>query len=114
HAGHAVRASPGHAAGGSTAAGSAAPCSTARTHPIQEQRQETAMIDNDKAVRRPAKRGAAIAAAVALALAAGSALAQAEAPKYGGTVEIGSVYPTISALSWDLADWNWKQNYDTG
>ncbi|UXZ34978.1 ABC transporter substrate-binding protein [Cupriavidus gilardii] len=72
------------------------------------------MIDNDKAVRRPAKRGAAIAAAVALALAAGSALAQAEAPKYGGTVEIGSVYPTISALSWDLADWNWKQNYDTG
>ncbi|MCT9126534.1 ABC transporter substrate-binding protein [Cupriavidus gilardii] len=72
------------------------------------------MIDNDKAVRRSAKRGAAIAAAVALALAAGSALAQAEAPKYGGTVEIGSVYPTISALSWDLADWNWKQNYDTG
>lgn len=72
------------------------------------------MIDNDKAVRRPAKRGAAIAAAVALALAAGSALAQPEAPKYGGTVEIGSVYPTISALSWDLADWNWKQNYDTG
>lgn len=72
------------------------------------------MIDNDKAVRRPAKRGAAIAAAVALALAAGSAFAQAEAPKYGGTVEIGSVYPTISALSWDLADWNWKQNYDTG
>ncbi|QQE09329.1 ABC transporter substrate-binding protein [Cupriavidus sp. ISTL7] len=72
------------------------------------------MIDNDKAVRRPAKRGAAIAAAVGLALAAGSALAQPEAPKYGGTVEIGSVYPTISALSWDLADWNWKQNYDTG
>lgn len=72
------------------------------------------MIDNDKAVRRPAKRGAAIAAAAALALAAGSALAQAEAPKYGGTVEVGSVYPTISALSWDLADWNWKQNYDTG
>lgn len=72
------------------------------------------MIDNDKAVRRPAKRGAGIAAAVGLALAAGSALAQPEAPKYGGTVEIGSVYPTISALSWDLADWNWKQNYDTG
>ncbi|MCG5263313.1 ABC transporter substrate-binding protein [Cupriavidus gilardii] len=72
------------------------------------------MIDNDKAVRHAAKRGAAIAAAVALTLAASSAIAQAEAPKYGGTVEIGSVYPTISALSWDLADWNWKQNYDTG
>lgn len=72
------------------------------------------MIDNDKAVRRAARRGTAIAAGVALAMAAGSAIAQAEAPKYGGTVEIGSVYPTISALSWDLADWNWKQNYDTG
>ncbi|KAA0179437.1 ABC transporter substrate-binding protein [Cupriavidus cauae] len=75
------------------------------------------MIDNDKAVHRTAKRAAAIAAAVALAgmaVTAGSAIAQAEAPKYGGTVEIGSVYPTISALSWDLADWNWKQNYDTG
>lgn len=75
------------------------------------------MIDNDKAVHRTAKRGAAIVAAVALAgmaVTAGSAIAQAEAPKYGGTVEIGSVYPTISALSWDLADWNWKQNYDTG
>ncbi|MGT2490084.1 hypothetical protein ACU4GD_04905 [Cupriavidus basilensis] len=34
--------------------------------------------------------------------------------KYGGNLEIGSMYPTISALSWDLADWNWKQNYDTG
>ncbi|MBO4122662.1 ABC transporter substrate-binding protein [Cupriavidus gilardii] len=72
------------------------------------------MIDNDKAVHHAAKRGAALAAGVALAVAAGGALAQAEAPKYGGTVEIGSVYPTISALSWDLADWNWKQNYDTG
>ncbi|MGO4327516.1 ABC transporter substrate-binding protein [Cupriavidus sp. 2TAF22] len=51
---------------------------------------------------------------MALALAAGGACAQAEAPKYGGNLEIGSMYPTISALSWDLADWNWKQNYDTG
>ncbi len=72
------------------------------------------MMDDDKAVRHAVKRGAAIAGAVALAVAAGGAIAQAEAPKYGGTVEVGSVYPTISALSWDLADWNWKQNYDTG
>ncbi|WP_370637382.1 ABC transporter substrate-binding protein [Cupriavidus sp. AU9028] len=51
-----------------------------------------------------------------LALHPGPAHAQGQpqAPRYGGTVEIGSVYPTISALSWDLADWNWKQNYDTG
>ncbi|MCD9120761.1 ABC transporter substrate-binding protein [Cupriavidus sp. UGS-1] len=72
------------------------------------------MKSNDNAFRRSAKGGTAIAAAIALAVTAGSALAQPEAPKYGGTVEIGSVYPTISALSWDLADWNWKQNYDTG
>ncbi|MGT2432383.1 ABC transporter substrate-binding protein [Cupriavidus basilensis] len=55
-----------------------------------------------------------VATGVALALSAGAASAQAEAPKYGGNLEIGSMYPTISALSWDLADWNWKQNYDTG
>ena len=34
--------------------------------------------------------------------------------KYGGTLEVGTVYATLSALSWDLADWNWKQNHDTG
>jgi peptide/nickel transport system substrate-binding protein len=35
-------------------------------------------------------------------------------PQYGGTLEIGTVYVTISALSWDLADWSWKQNHDAG
>lgn len=43
------------------------------------------------------------------------ALAQApEAPKYGGTVEIATVYATISALSFDNYDWPWKHNHDTG
>ncbi len=37
-----------------------------------------------------------------------------EAPKYGGSLEIGTVYVTISALSWDSADFNWKHNHDTG
>ncbi|WP_204352285.1 hypothetical protein, partial [Klebsiella variicola] len=32
----------------------------------------------------------------------------------GGTLEIGTVYVTLSALSWDNADWNWKHNHDTG
>ena len=32
----------------------------------------------------------------------------------GGTLEIGTVYVTLSALSWDPADWNWKHNHDTG
>ncbi|HPU53110.1 MAG TPA: ABC transporter substrate-binding protein, partial [Burkholderiaceae bacterium] len=44
----------------------------------------------------------------------GGAQAQAEKPQYGGTLSVGTVYVTISALSWDLADWNWKQNHDTG
>ena len=35
-------------------------------------------------------------------------------PKPGGTLEIGTVYVTLSALSWDSADWNWKHNHDTG
>src|SRR5215471_19377326 len=42
-------------------------------------------------------------------------LAQSEQPpKPGGTLEIGTVYVTLSALSWDNADWNWKHNHDTG
>jgi peptide/nickel transport system substrate-binding protein len=37
-----------------------------------------------------------------------------DAPKPGGTLEIGTVYVTLSALSFDSADWNWKHNHDTG
>ncbi len=55
-----------------------------------------------------------IATALAFAICAGTAAAQAEKPQYGGSLEIGTVYVTLSALSWDLADWNWKQNHDTG
>ncbi len=44
-----------------------------------------------------------------------SAVAQApEAPKPGGTVEIATIYVTISALSFDNYDWPWKHNHDTG
>jgi len=55
-----------------------------------------------------------LAGATALTLAAGSALAESTAPKYGGTLEVGTVYITLSALSWDPHDWNWKLNHDTG
>lgn len=61
-----------------------------------------------------AGRSGALALGLGMALSAGGAAAQAEAPKYGGSLEIGTVYVTLSALSWDLADWNWKQNHDTG
>lgn len=40
--------------------------------------------------------------------------AKIESPKYGGTIEIATVYATISALSWDSYDWPWKHNHDTG
>jgi peptide/nickel transport system substrate-binding protein len=48
-----------------------------------------------------------------LALAMAPASAQ-EKPQRGGTLEIGTVYVTLSALSWDPADWNWKQSHDMG
>lgn len=56
----------------------------------------------------------ALAGATAMALATGPALAENTAPKYGGTLEVGTVYITLSALSWDPHDWNWKLNHDTG
>jgi peptide/nickel transport system substrate-binding protein len=37
-----------------------------------------------------------------------------EAPRYGGDLNVGSVYVTLSPLSWDPADWSWKLNHDTG
>jgi len=35
-------------------------------------------------------------------------------PQYGGELNVATVYATLSALSWDPADWVWKQNHDTG
>jgi len=57
---------------------------------------------------------AAIALWGALAASGASAQAQAQKPQYGGSLEIGTVYVTLSALSWDPHDWNWKLNHDTG
>src|SRR5437763_1633714 len=55
------------------------------------------------------------AGALGLVLSAYPAAGQEmEPPKYGGTVEIVTVYATISALSWDNYDYNWKHNHDTG
>ncbi len=56
-----------------------------------------------------------LAGAAALTLMTGPALAETkDKPQYGGTLEIGTVYVTLSALSWDPADWNWKSNHDSG
>jgi peptide/nickel transport system substrate-binding protein len=57
------------------------------------------------------KWGAGLLAAGALA--AGAAQAQ-DKPQYGGTLDIATMFYTLSALSWDPYDWNWKLNHDTG
>lgn len=37
-----------------------------------------------------------------------------ETPKYGGSLEIATIYASMSALSFDNYDWPWKHNHDTG
>ncbi|MFH1342082.1 MAG: ABC transporter substrate-binding protein [Pseudomonadota bacterium] len=50
-----------------------------------------------------------------LLLFANTAIAQTmETPKYGGTLEVASVWTALPALSWDNYDWQWKHNHDTG
>jgi peptide/nickel transport system substrate-binding protein len=45
----------------------------------------------------------------------GQAYAQtAEKPQYGGTLEVSTIFATLSALSWDHKDWPWKINHDAG
>lgn len=38
----------------------------------------------------------------------------ADKPQYGGELNVGTAFVTLSALSWDPADWTWKSNHDTG
>jgi len=59
-------------------------------------------------------KGALLGGAMAAASLASAAFANDEKPKYGGGIEIGTVYVTLSALSWDAQDFNWKHNHDTG
>src|SRR5262245_5816214 len=55
------------------------------------------------------------AAALGAAVMTGAGAANADTtPRYGGTLEVGTVYVTLSALSFDAQDWNWKHNHDTG
>jgi peptide/nickel transport system substrate-binding protein len=55
-----------------------------------------------------------IAAAVTAGLAATGPVQAQEKPQYGGTLNIGTVFVTLNALSWDPADWPWKFTNDTG
>ena len=53
-----------------------------------------------------------VAGVLGLALASGAEAQQK--PQYGGTIEVATMFATLSALSWDPYDWNWKLNHDTG
>jgi peptide/nickel transport system substrate-binding protein len=58
-----------------------------------------------------------LAATLALWLGRGTGLAgeeKAGTPQYGGTLNVGPVYITLSALTWDPADFTWKVAQDTG
>lgn len=56
-----------------------------------------------------------ISGAIGLSLAlCTTAMAQTAAPQYGGTLEVVTMNRALPVLSWDPADWNWKQNHDTG
>jgi peptide/nickel transport system substrate-binding protein len=57
-------------------------------------------------------RAGTLGAAILLS---GNAFAQtAEKPQYGGTLEVSTIFSTLSALSWDHKDWPWKINHDAG
>ena len=59
-------------------------------------------------------RGLAFAGALATSSTAALAQAAADKPQYGGTLNIGNVYITLSPLSFDPADIAWKFGQDTG
>src|SRR5437762_11188541 len=63
-------------------------------------------------MRRDSLKGLALGAC--LSLAASAAGPQAEKPQYVGTLEVGTVHVTISAISWDPGVWPWKFNHDAG
>jgi peptide/nickel transport system substrate-binding protein len=68
-------------------------------------------------MRKQALQQLAGIGALTLAFAANAAAGdnfKIETPKYGGALEIVTVYASISALSWDNYDYNWKHNHDTG
>jgi peptide/nickel transport system substrate-binding protein len=50
----------------------------------------------------------------AASLLATSAIAQAQKPQYGGELNIGNVFATVTPMSPDNGDWAWKHTQDTG
>jgi len=62
----------------------------------------------------PRQALAALAATACLACPVQAQHQSQQAPQYGGTLNIGTVYLTMAPLSFDPADWTWKFNHDMG
>lgn len=56
--------------------------------------------------------GTALVASLGVAL--GTSVFAGEEPQYGGKLEVGTFFITVSSMSWDSKDWNWKFNHDAG
>jgi peptide/nickel transport system substrate-binding protein len=56
----------------------------------------------------------AVVSAVLLIFLGNAGAAPAEIPQYGGTLTYLDMTPTLNAITWDSADWQWKHGYDTG
>ncbi len=64
--------------------------------------------------RRWARAPCLVVCTLAVSFGTAAGAEDPQPPQYGGTLNIGTVYVTLSALSWDPADWNWKTNHDAG
>ncbi len=51
---------------------------------------------------------------LSVALSLASPVQAEEKPQYGGTLQVATMNRALSVLTWDPADWNWKNNHDTG
>lgn len=52
--------------------------------------------------------------ATVLAVPTGAFSQSEQKPQYGGTLEVATMFASMTALSWDPYDWNWKVNHDAG
>ena len=67
-------------------------------------------------MRSLVRRGSIFGLSLVFGYCAAAAHAQSapDKPQYGGHLAVGTIHVTISALTWDTADWNWKLNHDQG
>jgi peptide/nickel transport system substrate-binding protein len=74
----------------------------------------TTKLTNNKVRGRNALAGLLLGALAVGSVALGTADAQSKKPQYGGQLNIGNVFISLGALSWDPADFVWKTSLDTG